>query len=175
MFILMSTFFIYPSNFALETAKDGFLSQQGIATVMALMDVVAFLGGLCFIGLKKNLKENTHFVAPVLFFTGYVLMFISGGAAMTVIGSFFVGFANGAGVPCIIAAASQKAGKTAVSTVMPLLSAALYMGQFLSPFIMSLVSAVFGGTITTHLPFAFAAVLAVILAAIGFCLRKTEK
>ena len=35
MFILMSAFFIYPSNYAIETAKDGFLSQQGIATVMA--------------------------------------------------------------------------------------------------------------------------------------------
>ena len=61
MFILMSVFFIYPSNYAIETANDGFLSQQGIATVMALMDVVAFLGGLCKWG--RNTMHNSGSIA----------------------------------------------------------------------------------------------------------------
>ena len=175
MFVLMSTFFLYPSNYAIETARDGFLSQQAIATVMALMDVVAFAGGLCYVKIRKAAGSNAHFAAPALFFIGYMLMAFAPSATISVIGSFMVGFANGAGIPCIIAAASHKAGKEAVSTVMPLISAAMYIAQFLSPFIMSGVSAVLSSTGLRHIPFIWAAILALILAAFAVSMRKAEQ
>jgi len=175
MFILMSTFFIYPSNYALEAGKSGNISQEAIALIMALMDVIAFMGGLAFVHIKKMIRENAHFTAPVLFMIGYLILSFSNGVVLSVIGSFFVGFANGAGVPCIIAAASRKAGKEAVSTVMPLISAALYLGQFVSPFVMSAVKAVFAGMGFEHLPFCFAVFLAAILTVIAFFMRKAEK
>lgn len=143
--------------------------------LMALMDVIAFMGGLAFVHIKKMIRENAHFTAPVLFMIGYLILSFSNGVVLSVIGSFFVGFANGAGVPCIIAAASRKAGKEAVSTVMPLISAALYLGQFVSPFVMSAVTTVFGGMGFEHLPFCFAVVLAAILTVIAFFMRKAEK
>ena len=175
MFVLMSSFFIYPSNFALETAKDGLMSQQTIATVMALMDVVAFLGGLCYVRIRMAAGANAHFTAPVLFCAGYLIMTFAPNAAMTIIGSFMVGFANGVGIPCIIAAASHKAGKEAVSTVMPLLSAALYIAQFLSPFIMSIVTAASGGLNIHHLPYIWAAILGGILALLANGMKRKEK
>ncbi|MBR6863162.1 MAG: hypothetical protein IKM73_17780 [Acidaminococcaceae bacterium] len=49
----------------------------------------------------------------------------------------FIGIANGIGVPYLNTIGSVKAGKEAATTVMPLLSAALYLGQFLSPLIVS--------------------------------------
>ena len=55
----------------------------------------------------------------------------------------------------------MKAGKAAATTVMPLISAALYLAQFLSPVLMSAVNGVFGGT-AAHLPYCLAAVLAVL-------------
>ena len=48
----------------------------------------------------------------------------------------------------------------AATTVMPLLSAALYLAQFLSPVLLSAVTAVCGGI--PHLPYWFAAVLALL-------------
>lgn len=174
MFVLMSVFFIYPSNYAIETAKEGFLSQQGIATVMALMDVVAFLGGLCYVKIRSTFGSNAHFAAPALFCTGYLIMAFAPNAVLSVTGSFMVGFANGAGIPCIIAAASHKAGKEAVSTVMPLLSAAMYIAQFVSPFIMSFVTLIAGGAGIGHLPFIWAAILALILAIFAACMKRSE-
>ena len=174
MFILMSVFFIYPSNYAIEAAKDGFLNQQGVATVMALMDVVAFLGGLCYVKIRGILASNTHFVAPALFFAGYMIMAFASNAVLSIIGSFMVGFSNGAGIPCIIAAASHKAGKEAVSTVMPLLSAAMYIAQFLSPFIMSVVTKAAGNARFAHLPFIWAAILSVILAVFAAYMKKSR-
>lgn len=174
MFVLMSIFFIYPSNFALETSSAGIMSQGAIATVMALMDVVAFAGGLSFVAIKGALKEKAHFTAPVLFLAGYILLAVSASAVITVAGSFCIGFANGMGIPCIIAAASRKAGRNAGTTVMPMLSAAMYLSQFASPFIMSVVTMLLGKTGIAHLPFWFAAVLSVIFALIAMCLSSAE-
>jgi MFS family permease len=161
MFLLMVSFFIYPANFAIETAKSGVIPQHLIAIVMALMDIFGFFGGLAFAGIKKRAGKQTRFVAPALFLLGYILLSFStitaagagasaAGAAAAgasaagsllipriavLAGSFLVGFANGAGVPFIISTASMKAGKSAATSVMPMISAALYLAQFTTPFI----------------------------------------
>ena len=103
-------------------------------------------------------------MAPLLFFVGYLLLLFPGGWIGTLIGSALIGFANGAGIPFIISEASLKAGRAAAITVMPLISAALYLAQFLSPILLGAVTAVCGDSIA-HLPYYFALVLAAI-----FCL-----
>lgn len=165
MLLLMMTFFLYPANFAIETLKAGVIGQQWIAVIMALMDFVAFLGGLCFVRVKGVFGRRTMLVSPVLFLAGYLILALTGGWAGPILGSAIIGFANGSGVPAIISEASQKAGRTAVSTVMPLLSAAIYLGQFLAPFAMSAVTSLWGsmaaaGGSAFHLPYWFAACLA---------------
>lgn len=52
-------------------------------------------------------------------------------------GSVFAGMATGVGVPFLNTIASIKGGRTAATTVMPLLSMALYLGQFVSPLVVS--------------------------------------
>ena len=164
MFLLMTTFFIYPANFAMETAAEGLIPLKYVAVIMAMMDFIAFFGGLLFVSVKKICKSKTKFAAPLLFLCGYLLLAFVGGWFGTLAGSFCIGFANGAGIPYIISEASMKVGKSAVTTVMPLISAALYLAQFLSPVLMSAVTSVFGET-TQHLPYYFASVLAAL-----FCL-----
>ena len=165
MFLLMVSFFIYPANFAIETAKSGVIPQHLIAIVMALMDIFGFFGGMAFAGIKRRMRKQTRFVAPALFLLGYILLSFStitaagagasaAGAAAAgasaagsllipriavLAGSFLVGFANGAGVPFIISTASMKAGKAAATSVMPMISAALYLAQFTTPFITSII------------------------------------
>lgn len=68
-------------------------------------------------------------------------------------GSIFIGFANGLGIPFIISSASQKAGKTAATTVMPLISMAMYLAQFVTPMILS---------VTGQMPYAVAGVTALL-------------
>ena len=89
---------------------------------------------------------------------GVVATLLSGMLA----GSACIGFANGVGIPFIIFEASVRAGKAAATTVMPLISAALYLAQFLCPILMSIVRMLFGSGVS-HLPYCFAVVLAVFL------------
>lgn len=137
MFLLMFTFFVYPTAFAIETAKKGTIPVHLIAVIMASMDFVAFLGGLSFIHVKRKLGNGTKFAAPALFCVGYLCLLFFDSIPLVVLGSWCIGFANGLGIPFLISTASQRAGKTAATTVMPLLSIAMYLAQFLTPMLLS--------------------------------------
>lgn len=172
MFLLMTTFFIYPANFAMQVQADGLIPQKYVAVIMAGMDLIAFFGGLLFVSAKRLFKNYTKFLAPVLFLAGYLLLAAVGGWFGTLLGSACIGFANGAGIPFIISTASQRAGKDAVTTVMPLISAALYLAQFVCPFIMSAVGGVCGGV--SHLPYWTAAAFAVLFAVCSALIPNDE-
>ena len=159
MLLLMTTFFVYPTNFAMETIKEGVIPAQYIALIMAGMDFVAFFGGMLFVKVKSSFGRNTRFVAPVLFCLGYLLMAAVGGWIGILAGSVCIGFANGAGVPFLMSEISMRAGRNAATTVMPLMSAALYLAQFVCPILLSAITTLLGSTML-HLPYYFAAALA---------------
>ena len=142
MFLVMVLFFIYPTNFALTAS--GTLSEMGVTLTMVGLDVVAFLVGLVFGALMKRFAAQMKYVAPLGFAAGYLCLAIGGNLVLLLLGSAFIGIANGIGVPYLNTIGSVKAGKEAATTVMPLLSAALYLGQFLSPLIVSPVASATG-------------------------------
>ena len=142
MFLVMVLFFIYPTNFALTAS--GTLSEMGVTLTMVGLDVVAFLVGLVFGALMKRFAAQMKYVAPLGFAAGYLCLAIGGNLVWFLLGSPLIGIANGIGVPYLNTIGSVKAGKEAATTVMPLLSAALYLGQFLSPLIVSPVASATG-------------------------------
>lgn len=161
MFLLMTAFFVYPANFAIVTAAEGVIPMSLCAVIMAGLDLVAFVGGLSFTRVKRVCGRFSRFVAPMLFLLGYCLLGFVGGWAGTLLGSALVGFANGVGVPYIISSASANEGRAAATTVMPLISAALYLSQFVSPFLLSLVSGLFAGA-PAALPYYLAAAVSAV-------------
>lgn len=140
MFLVMMLFFIYPTNFAIISSEDGSLSAKTITLIMVGLDVIAFLIGLLFGKMMTGIPKQMKYIAPAGFIIGYAFLSAGTGIAMLLAGSAFIGIANGIGVPYINTIASIKGGKDAATTVMPLISAALYLGQFLSPLIVSPLS-----------------------------------
>lgn len=167
MFLVMVLFFIYPTNFAL--AASGTLSEMGVTLTMVGLDVVAFLVGLCFGGLMKQFASPMKYVAPLGFAAGYICLAVGSGILWMLAGSALIGIANGIGVPYLNTIGSVKAGRDAATTVMPLLSAALYLGQFLSPLIVSPVAAA-----TRTSPYWVGAVIALIYFLQTFFTRKKQ-
>lgn len=165
MFLLMSAFFVYPANFAIVTAAEGDIPMQLCAPVMAGLDLVAFLGGLLFVWVKRVSGRFAALVAPLMFLAGYCLLAFVGGTAGTLAGSALIGFANGVGIPYIISTASASEGRRAATTVMPLLSASMYLAQFVSPFLLSAVAAFAGGA--ARLPYYLAVALSALLCLIS--------
>jgi len=134
MLLLMTIFFVFPTNFAIVASQQLALSTEVITAIMVGLDVVAFFVGLSFGGLMNRFQQGIKYFAPLLFLLGYAFYLVPS-VSMTVLGSVFIGMANGVGVPYLNTIASIKGGKNSATTVMPLLSAALYLGQFISPLI----------------------------------------
>lgn len=149
MLLLMMIFFIFPTNFAITANRQTTLSANSITLIMVGLDVVAFFVGLVFGQLMKAFRRGLKYFAPIFFFLGYLSFACADGATLLIIGAALAGIANGVGVPYLNTIASIKGGRNSATTVMPLLSAALYMGQFISPIVVTPLShALFGDDAT---------------------------
>ena len=143
MFLLMTIFFIFPTNFAIIAGQQTSLSPQAITIIMVGLDLVAFFVGLAFGHLMKAFRRPIKYFAPVSFLLGFGL-YLLGNVTALLLGSAMVGIAAGVGVPYLNTIASIKGGRNSATTVMPLLSAALYLGQFISPIVVMPLSGMFG-------------------------------
>lgn len=145
MFLVMILFFIYPTRFAISAHAGTSLPNTAITLIMVGLDVVAFLIGLVFGRMMQRFRYAMKYIPPVGFIVGYLFLSLGSSLPLLLLGSAFIGIANGIGVPYLNTIASMKAGKEAASTVMPMLSIALYLGQFLSPLLVTpLGNACFG-------------------------------
>jgi len=140
MLLLMMIFFIYPTNFAITAEEQAGLGLQATTLIMVGLDLFAFFVGLVFDQLMNIFREPIKYFAPVFFLIGYVLFASAHSVLPLLVGAVFTGFANGVGVPYLNTIASIKGGHNSATTVMPLLSAALYLGQFLSPIVVTPLS-----------------------------------
>ena len=139
MLLLMTTFFVYPANFALVGTYLG-LSTSWVTGIMVGLDVVAFFVGLVFGHLMQGFRTSIKYFAPIGFLAGYLMLAFLPSLGGMLAGSVLIGIANGMGVPYLNTIASIKGGKNSTTTVMPMLSAALYLGQFISPLIVLPIS-----------------------------------
>lgn len=137
MFLCMSLFFVYPSNFAITAHAEITLSNNVITYIMVGLDLVAFIIGLFFGRLMQRMPVAMKYIAPLSFLLGYLTLAIDHNLWALMLGSSLIGIANGVGIPYLNTIASIKGGQNATTTVMPLISASLYLGQFLSPIYIS--------------------------------------
>lgn len=174
MFLVMVLFFIYPTRFALSAHQGTNLSGNAITFIMVGLDVVAFFIGLGFGALMKGTPHAVKYIPPVCFMAGYALLAAGNGVPFLLAGSAFIGVANGVAVPYLNTIASMKAGSDAASTVMPLLSVALYLGQFLSPFIVTPLGNLCFGASDLQAPFKVGVFIAAVYLLQAFLTRKKQ-
>ena len=143
MLLLMICFFIFPTNFSAVCVRTTNLDPIAVTIIMVALDVVAALVGVVFGGMMRRFRLSVKYFAPTFFLLGYLCFATSPSLPSLLVGCLFIGIANGVGVPYLNTIASIKAGQDAATTVMPLLSAALYAGQFLSPLVATPIAAKF--------------------------------
>lgn len=168
MLLVMIIFFVYPTNFALTATAAG-VAPLAVTLVMVGLDVVAFAVGLCFAWLMGHWRRQMKYGAPLFFLAGYAVLAFADGLGGMIAGSALVGLANGLGVPYVNTIASIKGGRDAAVTVMPLISAALYLGQFLSPLVVQPLARAIG---TPSAPYLVAMGFAVIFLVQTFLTRR---
>lgn len=171
MYLQMLLFFIIPTNFAISAGTNASLTVNGITLIMVGLDVVAAVIGLVFGSMMAHMSRHMKYLAPLTFILGYGCYALGVSTPLLIAGSVFAGLANGIGMPYLNTIAAIKGGKDAATTVMPLLSAAMYLGQFTSPLIVSPLSKLIGGLTA---PYAIGVGFAIIYLVQAFCTRKYQ-
>ena len=174
MFLVMILFFIYPTRFAISAHAGTSLSNNAITLIMVGLDLVAFLIGLLFGRMMRSFRYAMKYIPPVGFVIGYLFLSLGSSLPMLLLGSAFIGIANGIGVPYLNTIASMMAGKTAASTVMPLLSIALYLGQFMSPLLVTPLGNLCFGQMDLLAPFKAGVIIGVVYLVQAFLTRKKQ-
>lgn len=151
MFLVMLLFFIFPTNFAITSLTNKALTPELITLIMVGLDVVAAAVGLVFGHMMKAFPRLMKYIAPLGFTLGYLCLAMGTQLGWLLAGSAIIGIANGVGVPYLNTIASIKGGKDAATTVMPLISAAMFLGQFLSPLIVSPCVQLFEGVTAPYM------------------------
>ncbi len=173
MLLLMMIFFIFPTNFAIVASKQLNLSTGVITAIMVGLDVVAFFVGLVFGGVMRRFRQPVKYFAPLLFLFGYAAYLVPN-VWMVALGSALIGLANGVGVPYLNTIASIKGGVNSATTVMPLLSAALYLGQFVSPIFVTPLSRMFFSEADITGPYKIGICLCVLFLIQVYCTRHFQ-
>lgn len=140
MLFVMVIFFIFPTNFAIISSQTTNLFSDEITIIMVGLDLVAVFMGLLFGKIMNVMPKIMKYFAPLLFMFGYICYAFGVSSAYLIVGSLLIGMANGIAIPYLNTIASIKGGKDAPTTVMPLISASLYLGQFISPIIVNPLS-----------------------------------
>lgn len=162
MFLLTVVFFVFPTNFAIITGHKLGLDTATITFLMVALDLLAFFVGLVFGKLMDNFRTTIKYFPPIALIVGYIFYATADNMLMILVGSAFIGMGNGIGVPYQMTIGSIKGGKNSATTVMPLLSASLYLGQFVSPIIVLSASKALFGVDDIVGPYKIAVIVAVI-------------
>ena len=162
MLLLTMVFFVFPTNFAIITGKQLGIDTGIITLLMVSLDLLAFFVGLVFGKMMGKFRTTIKFFPPIALIIGYSFYAGASNMAMILVGSAFIGLGNGVGVPYLMTIASIKGGKNSATTVMPLLSAALYLGQFISPIIILPLAERFFGADDIAGPYKIAVCISVI-------------
>ena len=165
MLLCMGLFFVFVTNFAITESSK--FSTLTITYLMVGVDVIAFIAGMAFGKILTKLSTLIKYIPPFAYFVAFTLLAFAPNAISTIIALMFIGVANGCGIPYLNTIASIKGGKDSITTVMPLLSASLYLGQFLSPIVVGgLSSMIFdndpAGSYKTGIAFAAVYIIQVI-------------
>lgn len=174
MLLLTMIFFVFPTNFAIISSRQLHLDTGTITLLMVALDLLAFFVGLIFGKLMRLFRNVIKYFPPLCMIIGYIFYAEANNITMLLVGSAFIGLGNGIGVPYLLTIASIKGGKNSATTVMPLISAALYLGQFISPIIMLSLSDILFTTNDIVGPYKVAVVISVIFLLQVFLTRKFQ-
>lgn len=174
MFLLMTIFFVYPTNFAITAPRQCEISTTSTTVIMVGLDLVAFLVGMAFGGIMNACRRQLKYFAPLMFIAGYSCLAWADGLSLIIAGSALIGISAGLGVPYLNTIASIKGGRDSVNTVMPLLSAALYLGQFVSPLLVMPLSGVLFDKADIAAPYKVAVALSVMFLAQVWLTRNLQ-
>ena len=135
MFTLMVAFYTVPSSFAIIVAQTGLVQTSLIGLVIAVQNITAFLAGMALSFLLKKLDGSTQYFGAGMLVIAFFCLSFTANIVVTILGLVALGMGMGTVPPILNAQLALRMEREKIAAAMALMSAMLYLGQFLSPII----------------------------------------
>jgi MFS family permease len=143
MFITMIIFYALPSNFSIIMTKENLVPTSFIGLLMSVQNITAFTTGLALSIILKIVGRYTKYFASGILALGFFSLSFTNHIVTVVLGLVALGVGLGTLVPMLNDQISYHVDKEKITSAMSIMSAMLYLGQFLSPFIIDGIQSIF--------------------------------
>ncbi len=133
MFIIMVIFYTMPSNFSMIMTAENLIPTSLIGLLMSVQNITALITGLALSVIVKKAGRYTKYFAAGILALGFFSLSFTGHIITVILGLIALGIGLGILVPVMNAQISLHVDKEKMTSAMSIMSAMLYLGQFLSP------------------------------------------
>jgi len=172
MLLTMTILYVLSTNFAMILTVEKTIPSTLIGAMMALQTLSSFFIGMNYGKIEKLLGLKIKYYAPLSLLVGYTILTLQQSVLLIATALFLIGIGVGLIVPFLNSNLLKITPKEDGTSIMALMGAFIYGGQFISPIITQYAGVLVGSTLT-RFPYYFAIVLSVVLLAFLHCL-KTE-
>lgn len=162
MFLTMIVFYAVPANFSMVATQENLVPTSFVGVLMSVQNITSFIIGLVVSVIISKLGRFAKYFAPGTLALGFFSLTFPGSIAAAVLGLFLIGVGLGIMVPLLFSQISFHMDKEKMTSAMSIMSAMMYLGQFLSPILIDGIQSQLGLT-GLQTPFYIAMVLAVVL------------
>jgi MFS family permease len=162
MFITMIIFYTVPSNFSIILTKENLIPASFIGLLMSVQNITSFIIGLAVSVIVKKVGRYTKYFASGMLALGFFSLSFTGHIVTIIFGLFALGIGLGILVPVLNAQISLHVDKEKMTSAMAIMSAMLFLGQFLSPVLIDGIQSLFRLQ-GLQMPFYLAMILSVAL------------
>lgn len=141
--LLMVVFYLLPTKIALFIQEIGIGDSRQSGLVIASLNLAAFLIGMTFGKLRKYLKRFTALFGISLLTMGLTLIYFSGSITLISIGMFLSGLGIGSLMPLLFLSTANLVPDTLNASALSITNSSLYLGQFISPLVFTIIATVF--------------------------------
>jgi len=142
MFIVMVVFYTVPSSFAMIAAQAALAPTAWIGVLMAVKNVTAFLAGISLSFLVRKFGRYTQYFGSAMLILAFFALWFTGSIVLVILGLIALGIGMGTVAPILNAQIALNVERGKITPAMAVMSAMLFLGQFLSPVIIDGVQSI---------------------------------
>lgn len=143
LFFVNVAFYAVPANVALFMKEQQIGEAQSAGTVISVFMIAGFIAGVILSKIQTYFKKNTLVFGVAVMALGYTLLSLSKHLFLVIPGAGLVGFSFGILYPSFIILITGKCSSDRTIQVLGYASAAQFLGQFLSPYLLQAIKAIF--------------------------------
>ncbi len=162
MFMIMVIFYTMPSNFSMIMTAENLIPSSFIGLLMSVQNITAFITGLTLSAIVKKVGRYTKYFAAGMLALSFLSLSFTGYVITAILGLIALGIGLGILVPVMNAQISLHIDKEQMTSAMSIMSAMLYLGQFLSPILIDGIQSLLHLQ-GIQIPFYLAMILSVVL------------